>query len=213
MYTLYYSPGTASMLVHLALLETGAAHRLELVDFASGQQKQAHYLAINPAGVVPTLIVDGAARVESAALLMLLAERHPQSALAPASGSALHEAWREWLIYLCNNLQPAFRLWFYPSDLGYASHPAELSTALQEKIARIWEHLDQHLRTHGPYLLGQQFSGADLMLAMLMRWSRAMPRPATDWPALRGLAELVCARPSWHSMQQTEALSAWPVAA
>ena len=38
MYTLYYSPGSASMVVHLALLEISTPHRLELVDFDADQQ-------------------------------------------------------------------------------------------------------------------------------------------------------------------------------
>ncbi|HVC15751.1 MAG TPA: glutathione S-transferase N-terminal domain-containing protein, partial [Rhodanobacter sp.] len=59
MYTLYYSPGAASMLVHLTLLETGAPHALERVDLEAGQQRSAAYLALNPNGVVPTLLVDG----------------------------------------------------------------------------------------------------------------------------------------------------------
>ena len=79
MYTLYYCPSTASMVVHLALLEIGAPHELKLVDFESQQQKDPAYLALNPHGVVPTLIIDGKPYIESAALLMLLAERHPEA--------------------------------------------------------------------------------------------------------------------------------------
>ena len=55
MYTLYYSPSTASLVVHVALLEIGAKHELKLRDFASKQQKDAAYLALNPNGVVPTI--------------------------------------------------------------------------------------------------------------------------------------------------------------
>ena len=75
MYTLYYSPGSASMVVHLALLEIGAPHKLELVDFDTDAQHSAAYLKLNPQGVVPTLVIDGKAMTESAALLMILSER------------------------------------------------------------------------------------------------------------------------------------------
>jgi glutathione S-transferase len=50
--TLYYSPGSASMLVHWLLIETGEPHRLQLVDTAAQAQKSADYLALNPNGVV-----------------------------------------------------------------------------------------------------------------------------------------------------------------
>ena len=68
MYTLYYSPGTASMVVHLALLEIGAPHELRLVDFEADEQHSDEYLRLNAGGHVPTLVVDGRALTESAAL-------------------------------------------------------------------------------------------------------------------------------------------------
>ena len=67
MYTLYYSPGAASMLIHLALLEAGAAHELKLVDTSAGQQRSPEYLKLNPNGLVPTLLVDGNPYFEAAA--------------------------------------------------------------------------------------------------------------------------------------------------
>ena len=86
-YTLYYSPGSASLVVHLALLEIGAPFRLEKVDFDRDAQHSPEYLRINPRGQVPTLVIDGQPYFESAALLMILAERHPEARLAPPPGS------------------------------------------------------------------------------------------------------------------------------
>ena len=59
MYTLYYSPGTASLVVHWLLIELELPHELRLVDFDSKQQKSPEYLKLNPSGVVPTLVVEG----------------------------------------------------------------------------------------------------------------------------------------------------------
>jgi hypothetical protein len=58
MYTLYYSPETASMCVHQALIEANAQYRLLLVDLQAGQQRDPAYLRLNPGGVVPTLLID-----------------------------------------------------------------------------------------------------------------------------------------------------------
>ncbi|MDP5007794.1 MAG: glutathione S-transferase family protein [Glaciimonas sp.] len=209
MYTLYYSPGTASMVVHQALLEIGAPHELKLVDFDKDAQRDPEYLKLNPCGVVPTLVVDGKPVFESAALLMLLAERHPEAKLAPTMDSPDHAAWLQWMVYLSNNLVATYRFWFYPADLGSTEHAPHIRAALQDKIEGIWNHLDAHLTAHGPYLLGQQFSTADMMLVMLMRWSRNMPRPALEWPALAKLAELVRARDSWKKLYQIEGLNEW----
>ena len=209
MYTLYYSPGTASMVAHLALLEIGAPHELRLVDFKSKAQRDPEYLKLHPQGRVPTLIVDGRPVFESAALLMLLAERHPEAGLAPAIGSPQRASWYQWIVYLANTLMPAYRLWFYPPDAaGTEEHPANVRAAIQARIEGAFDLLDAHLAANGPYMLGE-FSGVDLLLTMLMRWSRNMPRPATQWPALQRLAERVRARPSWKKLYEIEGLTEW----
>lgn len=209
MYILYYSPGTASMVVHLALLEIGAPYELRQVDFDKDAQHSPEYLRLNPRGLVPTLVIDGRPRCESAALLMMLAERHPEAGLMPAAGTAAHEAWQQAIVFLSNTLMSTYRLWFYPAELGAVEHPPELRAALQRKIEGVWDQLQRQLAADGPYLLGAQFSGADLLLTMLMRWSRNMPRPATEWPALKRLADLVRARPSWQRLYALEGLSEW----
>ena len=209
MYTLYYSPGTASMVVHLALLEIGVPYRLELVDFDTDQQHSPEYLKLNPGGTVPALVIDDRVRVESGALLTILAERHPEAKLIPPPGTPERELWLQWVVYLSNTLMSAYRLWFYPSELGHDEHPPAIRAAIQRKIESVWDRLDAHLSTQGPYLLGESFSGADLMLTMLMRWSRNMPRPVTEWPALKRLADLVRARPSWKKLYELEGLSEW----
>jgi glutathione S-transferase len=209
MYTLYYAPGTASMVVHLALLEIGAPYELRRVDFDAGAQRDPAYLALNPGGVVPTLVIDGRPVTESAALLLVLAERHPEARLAPAPGTQERDAWHQWILYLSTSLAAPFRFWFYPADLGAPEHPPAVRDALQRRIESAWERLDAHLAAHGPWLLGREFSGADLLLTMLMRWSRKMPRPATDWPALAALATRVRSRPSWKRLYELEGLTEW----
>jgi len=208
-YTLYYSPGTASMVVHLALLEIGAPHRLELVDVEKGAQHSGAYVALNPRGQVPTLVIDGKPYFESAALLMILAERHPEAKLAPPVGSPLRADWYQWIAFFSSSLGPAYRHWFYPLDLGSAEHPPFVREAVRRKIEDSWSLVDAHLAAGGPYMLGDDFSGADLLALMYMRWSRNMPRPVTTWPALRQFADRMRARPSWKRMYEAEGLTEW----
>ena len=134
MYTLYYSPGSASMVVHLVLLELGVPYSLEKVDFDKGAQRSAEYLRLNPRGQVPTLVIDGEPHIESAALLMLLAERHPEARLAPAPGSPLRADWYQWIAFCTNSFGSAYRLWFYPPDLGSDEHPPAVRDALRKNI-------------------------------------------------------------------------------
>jgi glutathione S-transferase len=210
MYTLYYSPGAASMCVHQCLLETGAPHELKLVDLASGQQRSPEYLKLNPNGVVPTLLVDGAPFYEAAAGLMTIADRHPQAGLAPAPDAAQRAAWNQWILHLANTVQPAFRLWFYPHDIAPdEATQATIKNAVRRKIEAAWERIAAHLGAHGPYLTGNAASAADLMLIMLMRWSRNMPKAATEWNVLADYARRMKDRPSWKKLYAVEGLTEW----
>ena len=213
MYTLYFSPGSASLLVHLTLLEIGAPHTLERVDIEAGQQRGAAYLALNPNGVVPTLLVDGVPHGEAAALAMLLVERHPEAPLAPPVGSSARADYLQWMLYLANSLQPQFRRWFYPGDHLSAdagmTKAETIKEAARSGIEACWSRINTHLATHGDFMLGDRFSVVDLYALMLMRWSRNMPRPATEWPHLAALAARLKTRPSWQRACEAEGLVEW----
>jgi glutathione S-transferase len=209
MYTLYYSPGSASLAVHLALLELGVTHRLEKLDLAGGAQHAPEYRRLNPRGQVPTLVIDGKAYFESAALLLLLAERHPEARLAPAIGSSQRPAYYQWMAFLTNSMGPMYRLWFMPQDLGPEELPPSVREAIRHKIEEGWSILDAHLGANGPYMLGADVSVVDLLAIMYMRWSRNMPKPATTWPALNRFAALMRGRPSWKKLYAIEELAEW----
>ncbi|MEO6264284.1 MAG: glutathione S-transferase family protein [Luteimonas sp.] len=209
MYQLYYAPGAASMLVHWLLLELDVPHELQLVDTAAGAQKRPEYLALNPNGVVPTLVVDGKPRFEAAALAMTLADRHPQAGLAPALDDPRRVEYHQWMFHLANAVQPLFRLWWYPHEAAGAEHADAAREHVRPRIEAAWDRIDAHLAAHGPYLLGQTLSAADFYMTMLMRWSRNMPRPATDWPHLVALVQRMKARPSFAALYESEGLTEW----
>lgn len=208
MYTLYYAPGSANLVVHLALIEAGARYELKKIDIENGEQRTPAYLAINPLGVVPTLIVDGIAHTEAASLAMLVAERHPDAHLTPAVGSAQRADYLQWMLYLANSLQPMFRQWFYPADHVTGADDT-LKEASRIAIEKCWDHIDAHLAAHGPYMLGDRFSVVDLYALMLMRWARNMPKPATQWTHLAALVNQLKARPSWKQVCDSEELVEW----
>jgi glutathione S-transferase len=209
MYTLYYSPGTASLAVHLALLEIGAPHELIKLDLDAGEQNSPAYLALNPNAVVPTLIVDGRPVAESAGLLMLLAERHPEARLAPAPGTPLRPVYLQWMLHFANTVQPGFRSWFSPGEFAGADAAATAKNLAHLRIEHEWDLFAAHIAARGPYVLGPDFSVADILAMMLMRWSRNMPRPATSWPALAELVARIKARPSWRQLYAVEGLTEW----
>lgn len=209
MYTLYYAPGAASLVVHWLLIETGASHQLRKLDLAAGEHKRDDYLALNPSGVVPTLLVHGEPLCEAAAIVLYLADAHPSFGLAPAPGTIERGRYYQWVLHLANTLQPAFRLWFYPNEAAGEANVEAAKQRARERIEASWDLVEAHLARRGPYLLGPSVSAADFLLAMLMRWSRNMPRPATDWPQLAALAQRMKARPSFRTLYEREGLTEW----
>lgn len=209
MHILYYAPGAASLVVHWLLIELGVAHELRKLDFATREHKSPEYLALNPGGVVPTLVVDGVPLAEAAALVLQLADTHPEAGLAPAIGSLERARYYQWVLFLANTVQPAFRAWWYPHEPAGEAQSEAVRAAVTPRIEALWARVDAHLAQGGPWLLGERLSAADFLLTMLMRWSRNMPRPATDWPHLRALAERMKARPSFRRLYQAEGLTEW----
>ena len=207
--TLYYSPGAASLLVHWLLIELDVPHALHLVDTAAKVQKSPGYLAMNPNGVVPTLVLDGKPQYEAAALAMLLAERNADAGLAPGIDDPRRGDYLQWMFNLANMVQPLFRQWWYPGEPAGEANADVIRAHVAPRIEAEWQRIDSHLATNGPHLLGDGLSVVDFYLVMLMRWSRNMPKPATEWPQLAALAQRMKARPSFAALYAREGLTEW----
>jgi glutathione S-transferase len=209
-YTLFYSPGAASLLVHWLLIETDAQHTLVLVDTASGEHKRPEYLAMNPNGVIPTLLIDGQPHYEAASLAMHVADAFPHAGLAPSMGDPARATYTQWMFNLANMVQPLLRHWWYPQEPAGEQYADAVRARLDERLGAQWDRINAHLAAHGPHLLGERLSAADFYLVMLMRWSRNMPRQATEWPHLVALAERLAQRPSFATLYAREGLTEWP---
>ncbi|MGH8249711.1 MAG: glutathione S-transferase family protein [Steroidobacteraceae bacterium] len=209
MYTLYWSPGAASLCVHWMLIELGEPHELKKLDMDAGDHRKPEYLKLNPNGLVPTLIVDDEPISESAALLMLLAERHPQSAFAPPADHPGRGQYFSWMFFLSNTLQAAFRSWFYPDQPAGPDAVEAVRTQTRGRIETCFKRIDTQIASDGPYLLGNRVGAADFLATMLMRWSRNMPKPATEWPAIAAYVKRMKGRPSFKALYEREGLTDW----
>ncbi|MEG8126236.1 glutathione S-transferase family protein [Xanthomonas hortorum pv. gardneri] len=207
--TLYHSPSTAALVVHWLLIELDVPHVLHPLDFDRAEQKSPEYLALNPAGVVPTLVLEGQVLTEAAAIVLHLADLYPQAGLAPPVGTPARAHYYRWMFFCANTLQPAYRAWFYPSEPAGAAHSDAAQAKAQQKLEAAWTQVDAHLQANGPYLLGQTLSAADFMLTLMMRSSRNMPRPSDTWPALHAHAQRMKARPAFQETYRREGLTDW----
>lgn len=109
MLVLYLAPGSSSMAPHIALHEIGAPFEARPLSFAKQELRSPAYLAINPEGKVPTLLIDGRALTEVAAILFYLAKRFPEAGLLPAGDIEAEAQAVSWMSFIAATLHPARR--------------------------------------------------------------------------------------------------------
>jgi glutathione S-transferase len=109
MLTLYFAPGASSMAVHIALHEIGIAFEGRPMSFRKSDLRSPDYLALNPEGKVPTLLVDGQPLTEVAAILFYLARRFPEARLLPRDDVAAEAQAISWMSFIASTLHPARR--------------------------------------------------------------------------------------------------------
>lgn len=107
MLTLYFAPGSSSMAVHIALQEIGVPFEAKPMSFHKNDMRSPGFLAINPAGKVPTLLVDGRPLTEVAGCLFYLARRHPEAGLLPANDAETEGQAVSWMSFIASTLHPA----------------------------------------------------------------------------------------------------------
>ncbi|MBB6252566.1 glutathione S-transferase family protein [Nitrospirillum iridis] len=212
-YTLFYFPGNANLAPHMALEELGVPYELALLDRAGGEHKSAAYLARNPTGRIPTLLApqpNGGDQTvfETAAILLYLADNHPDSGLAPAPGSADRGQFLTWLIHLTNTIQPEYRVFYYPEQhVTDPSHAADAKATAERRLGEMFVLVDRELATR-PYIAGEHVTVADFLLLMLVRWGRSFARPPRDLPHVGRLCAELLARPAVRRAFAQEKLAA-----
>ena len=107
MLALYFAPGSSSMAPHIALYEIGAPFEARAVSLAKKETRARPYLAVNPAGQVPALLIDGRLLTEVAGILFYLARRYPEAALLPANDIEAEAQVVSWMSFVAATVQPA----------------------------------------------------------------------------------------------------------
>lgn len=196
---LYWRPGTASMAPHAALAEIGVDYRLVEIGRDEAQTDE-RYRALNPLGVVPTLLDEEQRLVltEAAAIVLYLGDRFPEAQLAPADRAEYYR----WLVFLTNTVQTAMLRWFYPERYGRSD---EVTAAAARDAAEAFDILDRALEDR-TWLAAEHRTGADLFLFMLTRWGRRLEPAAWDRPNLRRHARASLELPGVRRMLDEQGL-------
>ena len=193
MLTLYYSPGSSSMAAHIALHEVGAAFEAKPLSLKRNETRTAEFLKINPAGKVPTLLVDGRPLVEVAGILFYLARRFPESGLLPHDDIEAEARVVSWMSFIASTLHPARQ-----RGIEYATEVYGLADRLL-----------------GPnWVLGERYSIADIHLFRLYwRLFHALhPAPGT-FPNLDAHYARMMARPAVQRTIEAETAAGYDLPA
>ncbi|MCF2515390.1 glutathione binding-like protein [Sphingomonas sp. G124] len=159
---LYYSPGACSIATRISLHDAGIPAEYEQVDLkAKVTERGDDYLAINPAGAVPMLVLDdGQAVTENVAILTLIAERAPKLGIDGPLGQI---RLIEMLSYLSTELHAAFKPYFHATSEDEKEKAAEAVGVRLNLLAS---------KFGDPYLLGSHFTVVDAYFFAMLRWAR-----------------------------------------
>jgi glutathione S-transferase len=194
-YKLYGRQGSGSFAVQVALEEIGTPY--SQVWISKDEAEVVTFRRVNPTGKVPALALpDGTLMIESAAMLIHLTLAHPATGLAPPPGTSRHAVFLQWMTYLSANVYEALLRAYYStrySVRGDADAEAIASQGTQDCVS----HLELLSRSLGPYVLGSEYSVADVYLYMLASWyPPGLPELHARLPGLAAHASLMLRRPA-----------------
>jgi glutathione S-transferase len=162
--TLFHATPSRSSIALWMLEEIGEPYDVKLLDLAKGDQQKPDYLAVNPMGKVPALKHGDAVVTESAAICTYLADAFPRAGLTVPVGDPRRGVYLKWLFFGPGVLEPAVTDRAFPrkedprrGTLGYGDFDTVMNV-LSKAV------------TAGPFLMGEQFTAADVVIGANLRW-------------------------------------------
>lgn len=195
-YILYGDAGSGSGPVEMALAEIGAQVELRDVPLATNAQLATDYRKLNPMGRLPTLILpDGTVATESVAILIALADRHPEAGLLPAGHESARATALRWMVLVATEFYPHVTRFDYPDRFSAEpAHAPAIAERAREMAREVWRLIERECAP-SPFVLGDRFSMADIYLAALSRWNEGARWMPMECPRVEALVRAVSARP------------------
>ena len=194
---LCFAPGSCSRVPLIALEQIGRPFETRLIAFMKGEHRSLEFLAINPAGKVPALVVDGAAITQNTAILYYLARRFPEAGLLPVASDPLAEAQLlARLVWFSADLHPIvtrIRMPHFACDLPDApARVREMATvAMAFQLAPVERAL-----ANSPWLLGESWSVLDAYMYWVWFRITGAGFDTAPFPALASHARRMEQRPA-----------------
>jgi glutathione S-transferase len=197
---LYYLNGACSLASYISLIEVGQTFEGIAVDRATKTAGGKDYVALNPKGYVPALVLDnGEMLTENVAVLSYIANLDKSRKLAPEPGTPGFYRVLEWLGFVNSEVHKNHGPLFNPNSTD------AVKTAAREAIAARHKLIEDSLGNK-PFLTGDNFTVADAYLYVTLSWRDRVGVSIEKFPKLSAFYERVRARPSVQRARKEEGL-------
>ncbi|MEN9799387.1 MAG: hypothetical protein RL653_3083 [Pseudomonadota bacterium] len=191
--TLYFVPATRATRPLWLLEELAVPYERIQLDPALGETKTPGYRSLHPLGHVPALKDGDQVVIESAAICMHLADKFPEKGLAPGPGTAARGRYYQWILFAMTTVEPSL-VTIFESRTGRRAHPPEVLEAAQARLKEVAAVVEAALGD-GPFILGQAFSAADVVLGATLSWGLRM-KVLDGFPRISAYAARLMERPA-----------------
>jgi glutathione S-transferase len=184
---LYHAAPSRSSIVHWMLEELGQPYELQMVSFKKGENRQPQFLAINPMGKLPALKHGDTVITEAAAICTYLADEFPAAKLNVPVGDPKRGLYLKWLFFGPSCVEPAITERAFPRK----EPPARAALGFGD-FDSVVDVLAKAAAGADPYLLGKQFTAADVIIGSGLRWGtmfKLLPDRAEFKPYMATLAQ------------------------
>lgn len=193
---LFFNKNTRSTRPRWLIEELGVPCEIVPVDLQRGEHKSPAHLRVHPLGKVPALEDDdGTVLIESAAICLHLADKFADRGLAPAPGTPTRGRYFQWMVYAVATLEgPVAEVGAEARKPEAERNPTTLAEA-RARFAAVAAPLEATL-VDGPWLLGESFSAADVVVGSICAWARSLGL-LEGFPALAAYTARCVARPAF----------------
>jgi glutathione S-transferase len=161
---LFHSPNTRSSATLVLLEELGAPYELRVLNMQAGEQRQPAFLAVNPLGKVPAILHGDVLVTEQVAIFLYLADLFPGAGLTPGLTDKRRGPYLRWMAFYAACFEPAL------VDRAMKRDPVPAMMSPYGDCDTVLATVNAQLRA-GPFLLGEQFSAADVLWGSALRWT------------------------------------------
>ncbi|MCB9592190.1 MAG: glutathione S-transferase family protein [Sandaracinaceae bacterium] len=198
---LYAAPFSSATPVVHAFDELDVPHERVMLDLAQGKQRTPEFLALNPNGKVPTLVVDGTPMFEALAILQWLGDRYGvERGLWPAADDPARLVALSWTTWSYASFGPVLRciLWASSERVDAKLHHAPLADFARAELRGLLDVLEGRLADR-PYVLGADYSLVDLVVGNVVFYAKHTGASLDDHARIAAWLERLQARPAFRS--------------